>query len=194
MTFAQTHGDCSQERFCERAGGTRAQHANSARERNSPMHFVTLSIVVLLLVSVNVPHPAFAADDQYGSLDFSRLSPAQADLLQFHVRVAASAEAFLTICAKPRDFERKAIAAIQRCVTADALRKADSIYKILFRHYLERFKKLGYCEKGFTNTDGTHWTPDMIIHDDGVTLDYQVRAITDLCQKCRTSVWAAFCR
>jgi C-terminal processing protease CtpA/Prc len=81
---------------------------------------------------------AHAEDAQYGSLDFSRMSKDQEQFFWNRLDRLAFEEAVLTYCGQPDDFERTAQQAIRACVTEEALRKADSYFKLKLKARLNQ--------------------------------------------------------
>jgi len=95
----------------------------------------------ILLFAVNSlcsnSHAQAEADTSYGHLDFSKLNTEQEAFLWKRIKILAFEEALIAHCGHPDDFEQRARRAIQACVTAEALSKADSFYKIYLRKNTE---------------------------------------------------------
>ena len=136
------------------------------------------------------------ADTAYGRLDFSKLNKEQEESLWKRIKLLAFEEALVTHCGQPDDFEQRARRAIQACVTAEALSKADSFYKIYFRKNAEHINSFGakwVCKGPFT-INGHRWDDEGgVVADSKHDLDYVVDQIGDMCKKCKSSIWAIFC-
>jgi hypothetical protein len=149
-------------------------------------------LVIQLLCSPSLVH---ADDDKYGTLDFTRMSKPQEKRFWFELFTLASAEAEADLCGQPFDFEHKAMAAIKTCVTADALRRADSFFKISKRFcwasfVQEKWVCHGPYDHGIMRYKDTAEETD----NSRKRMAFYLTEITELCQKCKTSVWATFCR
>ena len=88
-----------------------------------------ISFVLGLALALGCFSLARADDQQYGSLDFSRMTKEQEQFFWNRLDLLAFEEAILTYCGQPDDFATRAKQGIQACVTQEALRKAETFYK-----------------------------------------------------------------
>lgn len=158
---------------------------------------LVLSILLLAVMALCPSSEARAdADTGYGRLDFSKLNKAQEEFLWKRIKLLAFEEALVTHCGQPDDFEQRARRAIQACVTADALSKADSFYKTYLRKNAEHINSFGakWVCKGPFAINGHRWDDEgTVVADSKHDLDYVVGQIADMCQQCKSSIWAIFC-
>src|ERR1700677_4543735 len=89
-----------------------------------------LSILLFTLRALCWSSHVRGEGDAYGRLDFSKLNKEQEDLLWQRIKILAFEEALVTHCGQADDFEQRARQAIQACVTADTLSKADSVFRL----------------------------------------------------------------
>src|SRR5271156_6871726 len=139
---------------------------------------------------------ALASDDGYGDLDFTKLNQSQADFLWKRISVLAFEEALITHCAHPDDFAIRAKQAIKACVTADAMRKAETYYRVWLKKNTDHINSYGskWACKGPVTINGHYFEDEAtVVNGSKSDLDYVVTAIADMCSKCKTSIWAAFC-
>ena len=88
-----------------------------------------ISIVLGLMLALVCSSLAHADDQQYGSLEFSRMTKEQEQFFWNRLDLLAFEEAILTYCGQPDDFATRAKQGIQACVTQESLRKAETFYK-----------------------------------------------------------------
>jgi hypothetical protein len=88
-----------------------------------------LAIISGCVLILFLPSPGRADDGQFGSLDFTRLSKSQEHFFWKRLKILAFEEAAITYCGQPDDFAQRAKQGIRSCVTAEALNKAESIFK-----------------------------------------------------------------
>src|ERR1700679_1972706 len=91
-----------------------------------------------MLLTLCCLSPGRAADSQYGSLDFARMTKEQEQFFWNRLDLLAFEEAIITYCGQSDDFEKSAQRGIQACVTEDALTKADSFFKNKLNAQLKR--------------------------------------------------------
>jgi C-terminal processing protease CtpA/Prc len=77
--------------------------------------------------------PGRADEGTYGALDFTHMTKDQEQFFWDRLEGLAFEEALLTYCGQSDDFETRAQAAIQSCVTKDALQKADAFFRAKLR-------------------------------------------------------------
>jgi hypothetical protein len=154
-----------------------------------------ISAVFLVIQLLFYPSLVHADDDKYGALDFTRMPKAAEKRFWWELFLLAHDEAVADLCGQPFDFEHKAMAAIKTCVTADALRRADSFFKVSKRYCWAIFAQEKWVCHGPYDHGSMHYK------DTAEETDYarkqmssDLTKITELCQKCKTSVWAPFCR
>jgi hypothetical protein len=87
------------------------------------------ALLLAALLAMIAASGARAEDTPYGSLDFSRLTAKQSDFFWRRLRSLAIAEAVLSYCGKPDDFETLAKQGIRACVTSEAMGKAVAFFK-----------------------------------------------------------------
>jgi len=87
-----------------------------------------ISIVLGLTLALCGSSPGHADDQQYGSLDFARMTKDQEQFFWNRLDLLAFEEAILSYCGQPDDFATRAKQGIQACVTQEALRKAETFY------------------------------------------------------------------
>src|SRR5271154_5969013 len=108
-----------------------------------PTPKIFLSILLFTVGALCWSSHVRAEGDAYGRLDFAKLNKEQEDFLWRRIKILAFEEALVTHCGQADDFEQRARRAIQACVTADALSKADSFYKTYFRKNAEHINSFG---------------------------------------------------
>jgi hypothetical protein len=141
--------------------------------------------------------PAHAEGETYGRLDFSKLKPEQEAFLWKRIKILAFEEALVEHCGQTDDFELRAKRAIQACVTAEALGKAETFYRTYLRKNVENIESFGakWVCKGPITINGHRWDDEsVVVADSKHDLDYVVDQVRDLCQRCKSSIWAIFCR
>ena len=154
-----------------------------------------LSVVTLVIQLLCSPSLVHADDDKYGALDFTRLSKTQEKRFWLELFLLAFDEAVADLCGQPFDFEHKAVAAIKTCVTADALRRADSYFKISKRYNWASLVQEKWVCHGPYDHGSMHYKDTAEETDHArKQMASELTQITELCQKCKTSVWATFCR
>jgi hypothetical protein len=137
-----------------------------------------------------------AEGDAYGRLDFSKLNKEQEDSLWRRIKILAFEEALVTHCGQGDAFEQRARQAIQACVTADALSKAASFFRLYFVENTEHINYLGrkWVCKGPMTLNGHRWDDEgAVVAESRHDLDYVVGQVRDMCQQCKSSIWAIFC-
>jgi len=72
--------------------------------------------------------PAFADEEPYGNLDFSRLTKSQDEFFWRRLKSLAVEEAVLAHCGAADDFAVRATQGIRACVTEAALERAKSVF------------------------------------------------------------------
>jgi hypothetical protein len=140
--------------------------------------------------------PALADEDAYGRLDFSKLNKEQEDSLWQRIKILAFEEALVSHCGQSTYFEQRARQAIQACVTADALSKAGSVFRLYFIKNTEHINSLGpkWVCKGPITVNGHRWDDEgVVVADSKQDLDRVVDQVRDMCQRCKSSIWAIFC-
>jgi membrane-associated protease RseP (regulator of RpoE activity) len=95
----------------------------------------------LALLPLSTLVGARADNVQYGNLGFSRLSPDQEQFFWKRLNLLAFEEAVVSYCGQPDDFEEKAKTSIQSCVTAEALSKADTVFRNQVTSNVAQFAK-----------------------------------------------------
>jgi PDZ domain len=88
-----------------------------------------ISIVLGFTLAFCGSSPGHADDQQYGSLDFARMTKEQEQFFWNRLDLLAFEEAILSYCGQPDDFATRAKQGIQACVTQEALGKAEAFYK-----------------------------------------------------------------
>jgi hypothetical protein len=139
---------------------------------------------------------ALASEDGYGDLDFTKLNQYQTDFLWKRIGVLAFEEALISHCDHPDDFAVRAKQAIKACVTADAMRTAESYYRVWLKKNTDHIKSYGakWACKGPVTINGHYFEDEAVVVTGAKRdLDYVVAEIADMCSKCKTSIWAAFC-
>jgi hypothetical protein len=137
---------------------------------------------------------ARAGDDRYGDLDFSRLTKDQEQWFWRRLNVLAFEDATVAYCGPHRDYEKLAIEGIQRCVTAAALRRADSFFELRVRTFRGELARQRWVCTGKVSFNGvTEDDAAALIDRDRRSLDNVVSEITDMCDRCKNSIWAIFC-
>jgi hypothetical protein len=158
---------------------------------------IFLSILLFTLGAFCGSSHARADGNAYGRLDFSKLTKEQEDSLWKRIKILAFEEALVAHCGQPADFEQRARQAIQACVTADALSKADSFFRLYFVTNTEHINSLGpkWVCKGPMTLNGHRWDDEgVVVADSKHDLDYVVDQVRDMCQQCKSSIWAIFCK
>jgi hypothetical protein len=107
-----------------------------------------VSIALGIVATMCCLSPGRAGDGAYGALDFTRMTKDQEQFFWDRLDSLAFEEALLTYCGQPDDFERHAQAAIQACVTKDALQKADAFFRAKLRVGLSRIAERQVTCKG----------------------------------------------
>jgi hypothetical protein len=137
---------------------------------------------------------ARAGDDRYGDLDFSRLSIDQEQLFWRRLNILAFEDATVAYCGDHREYEKLAIEGVERCVTADALRRADSFFRVRLRTFRGELVRQRWACTGTVRFNGvTDNDAATLVDNHRRNLDNVVSEITDLCDRCRNSIWAIFC-
>ena len=151
--------------------------------------------VISVMQLLCLPSLVHADDEKYGDLDFTHMSKAQEKQFWVDLFRLAYEEEEADFCRQPFDFEHKAMAAIKTCVTADALRKADSFFKISKRYFSRMLVEEKWVCHGPFNSEPVHFA-DAADETDRVRkqMASSLSDISGWCQRCKTSVWALFCR
>jgi hypothetical protein len=87
-----------------------------------------ISIVLGLTLALCGSSPGHADDQQYGSLNFARMTKDQEQFFWNRLDLLAFEEAILSYCGQPDDFATRAKQGIRACVTQEALGKAETFY------------------------------------------------------------------
>ena len=157
---------------------------------------IFLSILLFTVGALCWSSHARADGAAFGRLDFSKLNKEQKDSLWQRIKILAFEEALVTHCGQPDDFEQRARQAVQACVTADALSKAASFFRQYFVKNTEHISSLGpkWVCKGPITINGHRWDDEgVVVADSKHDLDYVVDQVRDMCQQCKSSIWAIFC-
>jgi hypothetical protein len=99
-----------------------------------------LAIALGFILALFPAWPGLADDVQPGDLDFARLTKPQEQFFWKRVKSLAFEEAALAYCGQPDDFESRVKQGVRSCVTAEAMNKAESVFK----------SELKASEAGFT--------------------------------------------
>jgi hypothetical protein len=158
---------------------------------------ILLSILLFSVGALCWSSHARADGAAYGRLDFSKLNKEQEEFLWQRIKILAFEEALVSHCGQSADFEQRARQAIQACVTADALSRADAVFRLYFVKNTEHINSLGpkWVCKGPITINGRRWDDEgVVVADSKHDLDHVVDQVRDMCQQCKSSIWAIFCK
>jgi len=99
------------------------------------------SIASGFVLALFLTSPGLAENSQFGDLDFTRLTKSQEQFFWKRLKLLAFEEAAITFCGQPDDFEQRAKKGIQSCVTAEALNKAEAVYRSELKASLAGFSE-----------------------------------------------------